>query len=130
FAKKVRGRICTASQVSEVKRDRSGWQVTTKNGERRTYDTLVSTIPIHELLSAWPDAPKEARQAAARLRYNSLINVLLGLRGEGVPYTALYIPDPTIVFHRLSFPKYFSERNVPAGSWAIMVEIKANEGEA
>ena len=129
FAKKVRGRICTSSPVTEVKRSGKGWQVTTKNEERRTYNELVSTIPVHELLTVWPDAPKEARDAASRLRYNSLINVLLGLRGDGVPYTALYIPDPAIVFHRLSFPKYFSERNVPHGSWSVMAEITANEGD-
>ena len=125
FARKVRGRIHTASPVKSVSRAGSKWVV---NGERK-YDALVSTIPIHELLGVWPDAPKEAREAGARLRYNSLVNVLLGLRGDGVPYTALYIPDPNIVFHRLSFPKYFSDRNVPHGSWSVMAEITANEGD-
>src|SRR5207245_11589626 len=79
FAKKVRGRIHPSTPVKSVSRDGSKWVV---NGDR-TYDALVSTIPIHELLTVWPDAPKEAREAAARLRYNSLLNVLLGLRGEG-----------------------------------------------
>ncbi len=129
FAKKVRGRICTSSPVVEVKRERHQWHITTKNGEQRTYTTLISTIPIHELISVWRDAPQEAREASSKLRYNSLINVLLGLRGDGVPYTALYVPDPAIVFHRLSFPKYFSERNVPQGSWSVMAEITANEGD-
>jgi len=129
FAKSVKGKIETSWPVAEVAKRDGKWHVTSANGERRTFDTLVSTIPIHELLGVWREAPPEAREAAARLRYNSLLNILLGVRGEGVPYTALYIPDPGIVFHRLSFPKYFSEHNVPKGSWAVMAEITANAGD-
>ena len=130
FGKQVRGAIRTSCPVAEVMRSGKKWSVRTANGESRTYDVLVSTIPIHELLSIWRDAPSEARQAASRLRYNSLINVLIGCRNDpGFPYTAIYIPDPDILFHRLSFPQNFSERNVPSGGSAIMAEITANEGD-
>jgi protoporphyrinogen oxidase len=129
FAEGVKGTVRTSWEAAEVIRRGDGWEVLSTGGERKRYDTLVSTIPVHELLGIWRDAPSAAREAAAKLRYNSLINVLLGLRGDGVPYTALYVPDPSIAFHRLSFPKYFSERNVPEGSWSIMAEITANEGD-
>lgn len=130
FGKQVRGAIRTSCPVAEVTRSGKKWSVRTTNGESRTYDVLVSTIPIHELLGIWRDAPSEARQAASRLRYNSLINVLIGCRNDpGFPYTAIYIPDPDILFHRLSFPQNFSERNVPSGGSAIMAEITANEGD-
>ena len=126
FAKKVLGRICTSTVVKSIGRDGSKWIV---NGERR-YDALVSTLPIHELLNVWPDAPKEAREAAAKLRYNSLINVLLGMKGKADhEYTAVYVPDPAILFHRISFPQSFSPRNVPADGSSIMAEITANEGD-
>jgi protoporphyrinogen oxidase len=125
FAKSVRGRITTSHQVKEISRAGKKWVV-----DGRAYDTLVSTIPIHELLTIWSDAPKEAHVAAAKLRYNSLINVLLGVRGEADhQYTAVYIPDPGIIFHRISFPQAFSPRNVPHGGSAIMAEITANAGD-
>jgi protoporphyrinogen oxidase len=86
-------------------------------------------MPVHELLQVWRGAPAAARERAGKLRYNSLINVLLGIREDrGYPYTALYVPDPELLFHRLSFPKAFSERCVPAGSSSIMAEITTNEG--
>ncbi len=130
FAKKVRGEIATNWQVADIEWIDEHWHVRATTGEERLYHELVSTIPIHELLAAWPAAPKEAREAASQLRYNSLLNVLLGLREDrGYPYTALYIPDPDIVFHRVSFPKNFSERNVPAGQSSIMTEITANAGD-
>lgn len=130
FAKRVRGKILTSSPVEEVARAGDKWVVRIANGEPRTYDTLVSTIPIHELLNAWRDAPSKAREAASKLRYNALINVLLGISDDpGYPHTAIYIPDPGILFHRISFPQNFSPRNVPHGGSAVMAEITANEGD-
>jgi protoporphyrinogen oxidase len=125
FAKGVRGKVVTSHAVTQVSRAGRKWVV-----DGRSYDTLVSTIPIHELLGVWRDAPKDAREAASRLRYNSLINVLIGAQNdEGHPYTAVYVPDPAIIFHRISFPQNFSPRNVPHGGSAIMAEITANAGD-
>jgi protoporphyrinogen oxidase len=130
FAKRVRGAIRTPCAVERVAREAGLWVVTTANGERRTYDDLVSTLPIHELLKIWREAPAEAHETAAKLRYNSLINVVIGVNEDrGYPWTALYIPDPEIVFHRLSFPRAFSEKNVPADSFSIMAEITTNQGD-
>lgn len=130
FAREVRGTIRTNWNVTAVERDGDGWKVTGEGGEERYYDTLVSTLPIHDLLSLWRGAPFEALEAAAKLRYNSLINVLIGTdRDPGHPYTAIYVADPEIPFHRVSFPKAFSERCVPEGGGALMAEITTNEGD-
>lgn len=130
FARRVRGPIRTSWPVTSVERVADGWVVTSASGEQRGYEVLVSTIPLHELLNVWPGAPAEARASAARLRYNSLVNVLIGCDSDpGHPYTALYVPDPALLFHRLSFPKAFGERCVPPGGSSIMAEITANEGD-
>jgi protoporphyrinogen oxidase len=130
FAKRVRGRIHTNAQVTSVEKTEDGWAVRTADGGRRTAKQLVSTIPIHDLLPMWQNAPAAATEAASKLRYNSLINVLIGCDDDrGFPYTAIYVPDPEIVFHRLSFPKNFSEHTVPDGQSALMAEITANPGD-
>jgi len=130
FASRVRGQVKTGWAVARVERRGEQWIVTSQSGQERRFDVLVSTMPIHELLKVWPEAPPEAREAASRLRYNSLINVVIGSNEDrSYPYTAVYIPDPEIIFHRISFPKAFSERSVPPGSSSIMAEITANEGD-
>ena len=130
FAARARGRIETEWEVASVRFAGGHWHVMSKNGEERLYDELVSTIPIHDLLAIWEEAPAAARDAASRLRYNSLINVVIGSdEDRGYPYTALYVPDREIVFHRLSFPKAFSERCVPEGHSSIMAEITTNQGD-
>jgi protoporphyrinogen oxidase len=130
FAERVTGEIHTSWPVASVARDGSRWRVRSVSGAERTYDTLVSTLPIHELVKVWDDAPPELHEQVARLRYNSLINVLIGCRSDpGHNYTALYVPDPEIVFHRLSFPKAFGEKCVPPGGSSIMAEITSNAGD-
>jgi protoporphyrinogen oxidase len=130
FAARVKGEIRTNWPVASVEKTAGGWRVVSADGEERVYETLVSTMPIHELLKVWKDAPAKARELAPRLRYNSLVNVLIGCdRDPGHNYTALYVPDPEIVFHRLSFPKAFGEKCVPPGGYSIMAEITTNEGD-
>lgn len=130
FAERVRGEIHTGWPVESVTRDGNRWRVTSASGEERSYGTLVSTLPIHELVKIWVDAPAELREQVDRLRYNSLINVLIGCDNDpGHDYTALYVPDREIVFHRLSFPKAFGEKCVPPGGSSIMAEITANAGD-
>lgn len=130
FEKRVRGEIHTSWPVASIVRDGEEWRVTSDSGEERRYRTLVSTLPLHELLKVWPEAPAETRELATKLRYNSLINVILGCNVEaGHNYTALYVPDPEIVFHRLSFPQAFGEKCVPPGGSSIMAEITTNEGD-
>src|SRR6202011_2867883 len=70
FAKQVRGAIRTLCAVTEIARDGDGWRVSTNDGAVHSYDTLVSTLPLHELLQVWRGAPAPAREHAARLRYN------------------------------------------------------------
>jgi len=130
FEKRVRGNIERSWAVASVRRDGDGWRVTSTTGDERWYGTLVNTIPIHELLKIWEDAPRETQELAAKLRYNSLVNVLIGSSTDpGHNYTALYVPDPEIAFHRLSFPKAFGERCVPPGGSSIMAEITTNAGD-
>lgn len=132
FAGRVRGHVETKWEVASVRRDDKNehWYVMSKSGEERLYHHVISTLPIHELLKVWPEAPPAAREAAAKLRYNSLINVLIGCdEDRGLPYTAIYVPDPKIMFHRLSFPKAFSDKCAPPGGSAVMAEITTNEGD-
>ena len=135
FEARVRGRVRTGFRVAHVEPrgalgSGAGWLVRSATGEALACDELVSTLPIHELLAIWPSAPRAAREAATRLRYNSLINVVLGSDAERThAYTAVYVPDPEVIFHRVSFPEGFSPHCVPPGSSLAMAEITANEGD-
>jgi protoporphyrinogen oxidase len=130
FAQRVTGDIRTNWMVASVEKVADGWRVVSTTGEERVYETLVNTMPVHELLKVWNGAPARVHELAKVLRYNSLVNILIGCNTDpGHNYTALYVPDPEIMFHRLSFPKAFGEQCVPPGGYSIMAEITTNEGD-
>ncbi len=96
----------------------------------RRYDALVCTIPIQELAAALDGTPPEVLTAVNALRFNSLVTVSVGLDSARIPdYTAIYVPDPEIRFHRLSFPAVFSPHNAPLGQSIIQAEITTNPGD-
>jgi len=122
-------RITPDFAVERVWREGREWCVTNGRVTRR-YSRLVSTIPIQELAHALEDTPAEILAAVDSLRYNSLVTVALGFASARLPdYTAIYVPDPEIRFHRLSFPAVFSPHNAPPGKSIIEAEITTNPGD-
>lgn len=122
-------RLTLNFRVEKVWADRGRWCVS-DGRQTRVYDKIVSTIPIEDLLDALPETPAEIRRAVHELRYNSLTLVMLGVVSAApLPYTALYVPDPALVFHRLSFPLNFTDEGAPAGRMAVAAEITTNSGD-
>ena len=112
FAARCRN-VVTGFPVRRVWREGAAWCVGDGTRTRR-YDRLVSTIPVQALIAGLPDVPATIRRLTGELRYNSLATVMLGLRCDSpLPYTAIYVPDPEIVFHRLSFPLNFTPNGAP-----------------
>lgn len=55
---------------------------------------------------------------------------MIGVKHEGLPKrTALYIPDPSILPHRVCFMKYFSEFNAPEGYSHLVAEITVHPND-
>ena len=115
--------------VERIWREGDRWCVSNGLFTRR-YDALVSTIPIQELAAGLDGTPPEILAAVNALRYNSLVTVSMGLDAARIPdYTAVYVPDPEVRFHRLSFPAVFSPHNAPPGQSIIQAEITTNPGD-
>ena len=92
------------------------------DGAEESYDALVSTIPLPELVGLIPDAPADVRAAAAKLRALRQICVNLVVDRESLSSANwFYVYDPDIDVSRVSFPFSLSgERN---GRTAIQAEI-------
>ena len=123
------GAAVTDFKVTKVSREEGSWQV--GNGARtHSYDKLVSTIPVQSLIRALPDVPIEVSDAVANLKFNSLSLVMLGAGSDAPPpYTAIYVPEKSYPFHRLSFPLNFTDAGAPRGRMAVAAEITTNPGD-
>jgi hypothetical protein len=61
------------------------------------------------------------------LRYNFLTTATIGYKGPAPRMTALYVADPMVPFHRLSFPSVFSPNNAPEGHFSVQGEVSHPE---
>ncbi len=128
MAQKVR-HITPEFAVDYVRKTRDGWLVS-DGATERIYERIVSTLPIVEMTNIFEGVPQDVKDCAASLRYNSLFTVTIGLSTDRLPeYTAIYVPDPELIFHRLSFPAMFSPHNVPKGQSLVQAEITSNPGD-
>jgi protoporphyrinogen oxidase/choline kinase len=128
MAQRVR-HITPEFAVRHVRRAKDGWLVS--DGQReQVYEHLVSTVPIVEMAGMFEGVPQEIKDCVRALRYNSLFTVTIGLSTASLPaYTAIYVPEPSLLFHRLSFPAQFSPHNVPQGQSLVQAEITSNPGD-
>ena len=76
----------------------------TAGGQSRAFDRLVSTIPIPDLVCRLePSAPQDVADAARGLKFNSIAICMLHVRRDNLGDNfAVMVPDPKVIFHRLS----------------------------
>ena len=91
---------------------------------KRSYKALISTLPLPDLVRLIPMAPAEIRDAAGRLRTNSIFVVNLGInRPDLTTHHWVYYPEPDYSFFRISFPMNFAAGLVPPGTSSVSCEI-------
>lgn len=94
------------------------------DGEEITYDNIISTIPLDELVSCMENVPENIRKEAEKLEYTSGVIVSIGLKRENVaPALWFYIYDEDIFPARVYAPNIKSPSNVPKGCCALQAEI-------
>jgi protoporphyrinogen oxidase len=111
-----------------TKIDLAQQQVTTANGETIKYDTLISTIPLSELirLSAQPQFDAAVKRG---LLYSTSNIAGFGLRGKPRPELAkkcwMYFPEDNCPFYRVTVFSNYSPNNVPDINqhWSLMTEV-------
>lgn len=125
FRKINHGKISLETNVTGIFREKKQWKVITNKGYEH-FDVLVSTIPLPEMTLMLKNVvvPVKVKKAAKSLRYNTEINVLLGLSTPKLnDITAIYIPDEDFLPNRVAFPPNFSPKTVPSGCFSVAAEI-------
>ncbi len=99
-------------------------ELTFANGARVTYDAVVSSIALTDLIPMIVGVPAEVVAAAATLACSSVVLVNLGVARSDLSTAHIsYFYDADVSFSRLSFPHMFSPNVAPAGHGSIQAEI-------
>lgn len=122
--------ILTSIRIRKILRKRKNeWLIVSDSGEKFEFESLISTIPIFELVRLYEAIPSNVISAINNLKYKSLITVMLGLDINSINnFSWLYIPQSNILTHRVSFPSNYSKYMAPKGKSSIMAEITTNVG--
>jgi len=109
----------------DAKRHRAVFRNCQDGGMREErYESMVSTIPIPELVHRCPDFPVHLKEAAAALRWVSVYNVNLGVSRERVSDKHwIYFPEKEYPFYRAGFPMNFSPSLGRPGCSSMYVEM-------
>lgn len=97
-------------------------------GKTASYDKLISSMPLPELIDTIAGAPEEVREAAGKLACSAcvVVNVVLD-RPDISEAHWRYIYDEDLSITRLSFPHMLSPKNVPDGMGSIQAEVYFSE---
>jgi protoporphyrinogen oxidase len=95
-----------------------------QDGSETTYRTLISSLPLDELLQRIEPLPHAIKALKNSLRYVSVININLGVKREKISdFHWIYYPEPAYPFYRVGFLSNFSPHVAPKGTSSIYVEI-------
>jgi protoporphyrinogen oxidase len=129
LAAPIREQIQTGFSVSSVVRENGVFTISDGRGTVAA-DRCISTIPLHELMKCLDSVPESILQSCDQLKYNSLVCVLIGIRGKVPDISWAYIPEENLgLFNRISFPSNYSPYVAPEGCSSILIEITYHEGD-
>jgi protoporphyrinogen oxidase len=98
------------------------------NGLVTNYDSLVSSVPLPDLIRMIKGAPQDVVDAAGRLTCSTCVLVNIGLNRDDISNAHMtYFYDPDICFSRLGFPYMLSAKNAPPGAGNIQAEVYFSE---
>jgi protoporphyrinogen oxidase len=94
------------------------------NGFVANYDSLISSVPLPDLIRMMQGVPNDVREATERLACSTLVLVNIGVnRSDLSSAHVTYFYDEDICFTRLGFPHMLSPTNTPPGTGSIQAEI-------
>ena len=99
-------------------------QVHFANGHVTTYDGLISSVPLPDLIRMIQGAPQDVVDASRRLACSTCVLVNVGVDREDLSDSHMtYFYDEDICFTRLGFPHMLTARNAPPGAGSIQAEV-------
>jgi protoporphyrinogen oxidase len=84
-------------------------------------EKIINTLPLKEVPQIF-NLSEDFQKVAARLDYNSLVVVGLGLKRPAPNQHWVYVPDKRIVFHRYAWISNYGE-DTPPGKAVLIAEV-------
>jgi len=117
------GEVFLSSGVVGIERNNGGYSIILGGGEECNFDTLVSTVPITDLV-------KMLGGPVPKLSFRDLVIVTLFFdQSQITPDSWVYTQDPIVGFVRFHEPKNWSSDMCPEGKTSIVLEYPCWEDD-
>jgi protoporphyrinogen oxidase len=94
------------------------------DGSSVSYERLISTLPLPEIVTMIDECPEDVVAAAGRLHWTKGYQVSLGFRRSDIAqHLWFYIYDEDILAARVYSPNLKSPDNVPSGCSSLQAEV-------
>jgi protoporphyrinogen oxidase len=109
------------------------WQdkyVVLSDGQRADYSSLVSTLPLTDLVSSLDSAPQEVIESAHKLKATSVTYWDVAAEGANTETDAhwIYFPEADVPFYRVGSASAATSSVSPAGFRTYYVEVSHRRG--
>ncbi len=130
--------LCGLHEDLDIKLNKKAVEINTEeklvkfeDGEIQSYQNLISSIPLPEIVKIIKNCPQAVLDAANKLKHTCGYMVSLGFNREDIAKDLwFYIYDEDILSARVYSPSLKSKDNVPTGYSSIQAEIFfANDAE-
>jgi protoporphyrinogen oxidase len=111
-----------------VRIDVEAKEVTFADGTATTYDQLVTTMPLTELVKCIDDCPASVRNATADLHHTEGLFVGIGVVDD-CPSTKcwMYFPESDSPFYRVTYLSNYSPQVTPGpGHFSLLAEVSSS----
>lgn len=130
LAKAINESVCDRVLLSAKVTALDGPTVTF-NGNRKItgFDSVISTVPLPELIPLIKGAPKSILAAAKRLKYVSVFALNLGIDRAALNKNHwIYYSAPDISFYRVGFYSSVSGKLCPPRTSSLYAEVSVKQG--
>jgi len=122
FVDKCRDRIRIGMEATRI--DIECKQIEFNGKHIIPYNTVLSSLPLPELINIIPEAPNKVMRAVSKLRMNSIFVVNIGVnKPDLTDKNWIYYMEKEYSFIRVSFPSNQSDHVAPPGVSTIMAEV-------
>ena len=98
--------------------------ITLKDGKEVEYQSMISTLPLPEIIKLCTKVPKEVKKTAQELMFTSVYCLNIGIDHPNITEKNwIYYPEEDVVFQRLFIQSNASPNVTPRGKSSITAEI-------
>ena len=98
--------------------------ITLKDGKEVEYQSMISTLPLPEIIKLCTKVPKEVKETAQELMFTSVYCLNIGIDHPNITEKNwIYYPEEDVVFQRLFIQSNASPNVTPRGKSSITAEI-------